>query len=58
MGVAASQLETQASRDVLDAEEPRLLGDLGVKKDLEEDVAQLVFDLVRRSLAEGLGELP
>ena len=55
--VAAHQLAVLAFGHVLDVELLLLPGDLRVQQDLQEQVAQLVFDLVPPAAAQGLLQL-
>ncbi len=58
MRVAADELEALGPRHVLDAGAPGLVLDLGVEENVEEEVSQLVFDIVRAAAAERLLKLP
>ena len=55
--MAAHQLAVLAQGHVLDVELLLLPGDLGVQQNLQEQVAQLVFDLVPLAAAQGFLQL-
>ena len=57
MGMAAAELLVDPAQDVGDGEEAGLVRHLGVKDDLEGEVAELLFQLGRIVLVDGLQDL-